>query len=31
VAPIQGHKIPGHCNRYGDRLLCLPGEWPWRD
>ncbi len=32
VAPIQGRPIAGHCNRYeGERLLCLPGPWPWRD
>jgi hypothetical protein len=38
VSPIKDrrtgkyHSIDGHCNR--DRtnsLLCLPGEWPWRD
>jgi hypothetical protein len=38
VAPLKDRdtgrymKIPGHCNNYrNDRLVCLPGDWPWRD
>ncbi len=38
VAPIKDRrtgkylKNKGHCNRYRpNRLICLPGEWPWRD